>query len=313
MMRLKRAPITHPLERRLKGRSGRRRLIAMLLSQKLVGNDPVIARAFVRVVQLTVFRTSAILTTQDAPEDDLFLILDGEVSVEINGRQVAKRRSGEHVGEMAVIDNDARRAATLVALVDSLVAKVTEPAFSRLADRYPILWRRMAHVLAARLRERSSFVERRRERPTLFIGSSTEMLKTARKIRRELNRETVNARLWTDGVFRPSRFPLEELEQQVRSADFAILVVGPDDTVTSRGSARSVPRDNVVFELGLFMGALGRYRTLVVTPSGADIKIPTDLLGLTVVKFTSKGRQSANSIKRACNSIRAIVHQLGPR
>src|SRR5438270_12555465 len=48
------------------------------------------------------------------------------------------------------------------------------------------------------------------------------------------------------------------------------------------GSGQASPRDNVVFEAGLFGGALGMSRTFIVHAGGA--KLPSDLLGLTCVR-----------------------------
>jgi CRP/FNR family cyclic AMP-dependent transcriptional regulator len=71
----------------------------------------------------------------------------------------------------------------------------------------------------------------------------------------------------------------------VDEADFAALVFGPDDKVMSRKIEEMAPRDNVVFELGLFMGDLKRERTFIVKEHKADIKIPSDLLGLTPITY----------------------------
>jgi CRP-like cAMP-binding protein len=83
------------------------------------------------------------------------LILSGMFSVTVMGRTVASRTAGEHVGEMAVVDPEARRSASVAAVTDSVVARITEPEFSALADRFPRLWRRIALELASRLRDRS--------------------------------------------------------------------------------------------------------------------------------------------------------------
>jgi len=77
--------------------------------------------------------------------------------------------------------------------------------------------------------------------------------------------------LWTHDVFGPSRFPIEDLEAQLDRADFAVLVLRPDDRVESRGKEHDAPRDNVVFELGLFMALVhidgSFWRHLVVLTS----------------------------------------------
>ena len=68
-------------------------------------------------------------------------------------RDVASRSAGEHVGEMALVDPEAQRSASVTAVTDSVVAGITEPEFSALADRFPRLWRRIALELASRLRD----------------------------------------------------------------------------------------------------------------------------------------------------------------
>ena len=64
------------------------------------------------------------------------------------------------------------------------------------------------------------------------------------------------------------------------AADFAILLLTPDDTTTSRDQQRFAPRDNVVFELGLFMGCMGRQRCFLIQEDNRELRLPTDLLGV---------------------------------
>lgn len=92
------------------------------------------------------------LIEQGASDTDLFLILSGEFSVTIDGRIVARKKAGEQVGEMAVVDPGAPRSASVNATCDSVVGRITEPDFSALADKHPRLWRRIALELASRLR-----------------------------------------------------------------------------------------------------------------------------------------------------------------
>ena len=60
--------------------------------------------------------------------------------------------------------------------------------------------------------------------------------------------------MWTDGVFRASWYPVESLEAQIDQSDFAIAIVQPDDITIKRGVEVATARDNVIFELGLFIG-----------------------------------------------------------
>jgi predicted nucleotide-binding protein len=115
--------------------------------------------------------------------------------------------------------------------------------------------------------------------------------------------------VWTDDIFTASKTAIEALETELLRADFAILVLGPDDHVFSRGRDDDAPRDNVIFELGLFMGALTRGRTFFVKPSDKTIKIPSDLVGVIPITYES----AKGDLGEACEAIRKLVKSSGPR
>lgn len=121
-------------------------------------------------------------------------------------------------------------------------------------------------------------------RPRVFVGSSTEGLDIAKTIQVNLD-HLAEVTVWSQGVFGLGEGNLESLVACQGQFDFAILVLSPDDLVNSRGSQSHAPRDNIMFELGLFMGSLGRSRTFIVYDRTADIKLPTDLAGVTIALF----------------------------
>ena len=88
---------------------------------------------------------------------------------------------------------------------------------------------------------------------------------------------------------------------------------GPDDQVLSRGMTSNAPRDNVLFELGLFMGAIERARTFLIIPRDVDVKIPTDILGLNPLRFVSHTGSLANNLTPVCVQIAALIQRMGPR
>ena len=133
------------------GSEGRQRLINALISQRLV-RDEDLAAAVVSYLKLEEISAGTNLIKQGASDTDLFLVLSGMLSVAIDGRIVARKMAGHHVGEMAVVDPLTVRSASVNATSDSVVARITEPDFSALADEYPRLWRRIALELASRLR-----------------------------------------------------------------------------------------------------------------------------------------------------------------
>jgi predicted nucleotide-binding protein len=125
--------------------------------------------------------------------------------------------------------------------------------------------------------------------------------------------ELASITLWSQGVFGASSFPVDDLEGQIRIADFALLIVGPDDQVISRGNQSDAPRDNVIFELGLFMGALSRSRTFMLVPVGGKVKIPTDLLGLTCLRFDLSAANVNAAVNSAVEELIVIITKNGPK
>jgi hypothetical protein len=148
-------------------------------------------------------------------------------------------------------------------------------------------------------------------KPRIFIGSSSEGKSLADAIHSELQSEA-ECTVWTQGVFGLSESNIEALKRQVDTSEFGIFVFSSDDAVTKRGKLFSAPRDNVVYELGLFSGALGWERCFFVTPAGADIHLPTDLLGMTAGEYEI-GRRDDNlqaAVAPFCTKVRNKIRAL---
>ncbi len=90
----------------------------------------------------------------------------------------------------------------------------------------------------------------------VFIGSSSEGLRVAHCISNHL-KCVATTKVWDSDIFRLSHGTLETLVDELDRYDFAILVLTPDDDLESRNQVFQSPRDNVLFECGLFMGRLG--------------------------------------------------------
>jgi predicted nucleotide-binding protein len=100
---------------------------------------------------------------------------------------------------------------------------------------------------------------------------------------------------------------LEALEKVVGESDFAVAIAQPDDMIDTRGSRYPTLRDNVLFELGLFMGKLTRYRTILLHPRVAGLKLPSDLRGLTLLAYDHGPPKDLPALLGpACNEIRKI-------
>ncbi len=294
--------------------AGKKLLLEALKQQTTLQGDESIAVTLADAIQLLELKPGEHIIRQNDFDNEMYFILAGRFSIVVNGREVAQRRPGQHVGEMALIDPKARRSATVVALEESVVAKIEEPKYSSIAERYPRLWRNIACELADRLRQRNELVPVRNPVSRVFIGSSSEALGVANEIQAGLSRSDYIVTVWTNQVFEASFTTIESLESTVHQADFALLVVSPDDKTTSRGTELASPRDNIILEIGLFMGALGRHRTFLVLPRGADIKIPTDLLGITPLTYkVGDAKDMPSLIAPVCTEFRKLADRVGPK
>ena len=141
-------------------------------------------------------------------------------------------------------------------------------------------------------------------RPSIFVGSSSEGLPLATEIKRHLT-SVGSVDVWNRDVFRLGAGFLEALFAKLRSADFAILVCTPDDDAVIRDKPTKSMRDNVLFELGLFMGGLGRSRAYGVIYRPEELKIPSDLDGITVVRSERIGGRDPDFAEAA--------KQVGPK
>ncbi|MBX3357317.1 MAG: nucleotide-binding protein [Phycisphaeraceae bacterium] len=263
--------------------------------------------------ELVEFQPGQTIIEQGAADNTVYFILTGVADVFVNNRAVAARGPRETIGEMAVIEPAAPRSATVKARDAVTVLKLAGETFESIAEQTSgSLWKAASRILAERLRQREKFHRPANPMPVLFLGSSVEGLSVAREVQQQLKHDPLVVKIWTTGVFGPSGIPVDDLIRQVSEADFALFVFGPDDKIASRDQQYQGPRDNVVFELGLFMGKLGRERVFLMRQHGGDLKIPTDLLGVTPITYVCReGCSLADELGPACHELRQATRKLG--
>lgn len=302
------------MKRRFEGTDGQRRLIAALQSCHLVEHNEALANRLAEVGQVVPFDAGDVVMTQGADDNDVFFILFGQAEVAVNGRHVAIREARDTVGEMALLSPTEPRSATVTARTEVVALKVSEPNFHQVAQEHTQVWRVVAQVVADRLRQRSALLNIPNTKPLLFLGCSVESLEIAQEIQLGLKHVNVEAVVWTDGVFGPSGVAIDALLNTVNESDFAVFVFSPDDKVVSHDHEYNAPRDNTVFELGLFMGKLERSRTFIVREQSADVKIPTDILGITPLTYIYRGSGNLSAaVAPVCTELRKVINSLGVR
>lgn len=119
--------------------------------------------------------------------------------------------------------------------------------------------------------------------------------------------------IWKNGTFKLSSSAIENLVEKSSAVDFALFIFAPDDITTIRNRNEHVVRDNVIFEMGLFVGAIGKSRSFVLKPRDVDMHLPTDLLGVTPADFDSNRSDGdlVSATNRACSLIKSEVERLG--
>lgn len=304
---------TNP-ETRFGGRLGREKLFSALQNQPLVNGSDSIAKDLVRFAEVLHLPSNKEIITQDDYDTDIFLLVLGSVDVIINGRKITSRHAPTHLGEMALLEPTAKRSATVITREKSTVIRVSEQNFSRVANAHPEVWRRIASSLASRLRERSVSIHPPKGKPAVFLGSSSESAEVLRGLQRRLRSRNYTLSPWSMGVFEISGTAIESLIKMSATADFAILILSPDDELKSRGNVLQSPRDNVLFELGLFMGELGRERTFIVRLRSKHLRTPSDLAGVTCLEYEMKGKRiDKDSLSRISRQLKSLITSIGPR
>lgn len=92
------------------------------------------------------------------------------------------------------------------------------------------------------------------------------------------------------------------------------MVLRAEDLVESRGQTQLAPRDNVMFELGLFMGTLGRERTFFVYSRDNPPKLPSDLAGITAISYAEPNRGTLEAaLGPVCLQVKNAANRLGLR
>jgi len=151
-------------------------------------------------------------------------------------------------------------------------------------------------------------------KPRIFLGSSGKQAKLLQALTRGLG-DVANVEPWT-ATFNPGTTTLGRLVELTREVDFAAFVFAQDDWTSGASSTsdadaeaagQASPRDNVVFEAGLFGGVLGMDRTFILHANGA--KLPTDLLGLTCVRYGDSA--TAAEVKVVNQKLRKAIEDVG--
>jgi hypothetical protein len=150
------------------------------------------------------------------------------------------------------------------------------------------------------------------EKPRIFLGSSGKQVNLLGELTRGLE-DVAHVEPWTTS-FNPGTTTLGRLLELTREVDFAAFVFAQDDWTTNSPPTtpaavpgQASPRDNVIFEAGVVGVVHGMRRTFILHAN--DSKLPTDLLGLTCVRY--EGSADTDEMKVICQKLRGAIANEG--
>lgn len=155
-------------------------------------------------------------------------------------------------------------------------------------------------------------------KPSLFVASSPEQFRVAQAIQKRLS-AVANIVPWDQGYFRTCKTTAESLFEGLGRYDFAVIVLTCDEMVPAASrpgqeALHFMPCDNVLIQLGLSIGVLGRERTFIVRDACPELKMPSDLLGVKVEEFKLPDSSERHNLQRyleqACKPIEAEIEKL---
>jgi CRP/FNR family transcriptional regulator, cyclic AMP receptor protein len=123
------------------------------------------------------------------------------------------------------------------------------------------------------------------DKPKIFIASSSRAKQLAEVLASYLEeKKVVSVQRWYKKTFLPGASTLDSLRNQAKECDFIAVLLTEDDVLNKGGQKVRSPRDNCIFELGLFMGALDLDPGRCFMLTSADEKaLPSDLKGRTYI------------------------------
>lgn len=192
------------------------------------------------------------------------------------------------------------------ALCDECRSKVSNPKYSMSPAQFNSLnslFAKSGELLHSEIKA----IETKTAKPKIFVGSSIEGIEVARKIQNELNHE-FEIVIWNQGIFdRLGLSFLEILEETLNTFDYGIFIFTPDDTIQSRGETKKIARDNVIFELGMFVGKLSRKKGFLIHPKNMDLHILSDFNGITKASYDPSTSNLQAALGPVCDQIRTSI------
>lgn len=281
-------------------------LVDALKRHRMVAGNTNLAERIVAIGERVDVPVGHTIIREGDEATEVYLIVSGSFQIVVNGRTIGKRVATDHVGEMAAILPAQRRSASVVATEPSVAVRLSAAQMEELGEAYPQIWRTFAHELAQRVHQRNQASTSRNEKIRVLMIAPPEAIEIARAIQNALAKDPFEIEIWNEGLFRGSRYAIEKLETELDRSDIAIAIAGADT---------SASHEHIIFELGFFMGRLGRHRTFLVEARREEMGLPKDLAGINTITYdlhAGDGRDLPHALEPACSKLRRLIGEVGP-
>jgi predicted nucleotide-binding protein len=247
------------------GKQGKIRLVEAITRQELVLYDGALAATLAEVAKLNPYAAKQDLYVEgEQGKGRLYFIVAGAVDVLVKGRRVDTVRKGKSLGEFPFLEPGQTYTVTARAAEPTVAAEVAEEDFGPIAEKYPLVWRNMAIMLMKRFRKANEKNIVPPKEPCVFIGHGRSPAWSL--VQRYVNEELQLRSVSFESKPRAGMSTVAILDEMLQEATFAVLVLTGDDVAESGKRARQ----NVVHEAGLFQGALGFRRAILLVESGIE-------------------------------------------
>ena len=280
-------------------------LVDALEKQKIVAGNKSLAESIAAVGETLNIAEGTAIIHQGADDNEVYLIVAGAFHIVVNGKTLAQRVASDHVGEMAAILPVQRRAASVVAQEDSVVVRISNSQVAELGEKYPQIWRSFARELAHRVEQRNTVAGATSEKIRLFVMTSKAASEAAAALEKACAGQ-FSIVTWKDGGLRGANYPIASLEHALDQSDVAIAIAEP--SVDGQHG-----RDNIIFELGFFMGRLGRHRTFLLEPRAEKMELPPELAGVNTLTWPHRAEGNlTEALAPVCAKLSRLIKELGP-
>lgn len=145
-------------------------------------------------------------------------------------------------------------------------------------------------------------------KPKIFVASSREALRIALAVQQNLE-DVADVTVWDQDAFQLGENHIDGLSRILSMSNFGVFVFAPDDVTEMRREKKNTVRDNVILELGMFLGRLGKKKSFIIKPKNEDLHIPADLWGVVMGQYdrAKAQEQTKSALAPVCAQIADIL------